>query len=185
MIACAALVIGFSASTCFHLFNPINQKVTDALRRLDHVGRSVIIYTMTITLVFAAFHSSHEVMRNNIIGVLHSIAFAHMIVQCMPCYTRPENNSIRSHILPFTLILTILGIVAIWALAVATVQEFRQYCPCLLLSALLTATSALIQWTEFPESRFRESRVVHLLFQSHALGHLCFVANAVNLYWLL
>lgn len=86
IIGCFSIIVTMTASSFYHLYNAMSQYYDTLFLRIDLIGIGVMIFTMTLTLVYSGYYA-HHMARNNIMCIMFFIFVCQMTVQMFPCYS--------------------------------------------------------------------------------------------------
>ena len=171
------------ASTAYHTYNAMGQWFEDMLLRIDLVGIGVMIFTMTIVLVFVGYHS-HEVVRDRVSLALISICLLNFGLQLTPCYSKDSFEIYRVGIYVVIIVFTIILAIS-WYFWIAPTNETNKFTLKIASSFVYLGIGFYFYGSKFPESKFQKSRFVQLWIPSHFWWHIFVFINSYTLFWLL
>eukprot|EP00355_Strombidium_rassoulzadegani_P000337 CAMPEP_0168611548 /NCGR_PEP_ID=MMETSP0449_2-20121227/2418_1 /TAXON_ID=1082188 /ORGANISM="Strombidium rassoulzadegani, Strain ras09" /LENGTH=229 /DNA_ID=CAMNT_0008652005 /DNA_START=252 /DNA_END=938 /DNA_ORIENTATION=- len=166
---CLGIICCTTASTIFHLYNPISERVAEMTLRLDLIGIGVMIFTLTLTLVYVGFHE-HVWEQRAIMTVMLLIGAINGIAQMTPCYAQDKYNNHR--VVFYTLVVTIcFGLALSWFLFYASEKEMKLFAVRLIMSFVYLGIGFAFYISKYPERLFPDSRLVQIGMQSHIWWH--------------
>lgn len=110
-----------AASTIFHSYNSLGYWFNDFFLRIDLVGIGVMIFTMTLVLVFTGYHAYTTIRDNVCMGML-AICILNFCLQLTPCYSQDSFEFYRVAIYIIIVVLT-LGLAMCWYVYIASEKE--------------------------------------------------------------
>ena len=102
----------------------------------------------------------------------------------MPCYSKEENDKIRTGFYIIIIILC-LALAISWYAYYASEEEEKLYTFRLFTSFLYLFIGFWFYHSHYPEKAFKKSRFVQIFLQSHMFWHIFVTLNGYTLFWLL
>ena len=92
------------ASTAYHLYIPLSEKVMLTMLKIDLVGIGLMIFGLTLCSVYVGFHN-WPTERATIMTMMSCLLLLNILFQMTPCYIKPEYETHRIVFYVFTLII--------------------------------------------------------------------------------
>jgi predicted membrane channel-forming protein YqfA (hemolysin III family) len=116
-----------TASTSYHIYNPISNRANDLFLKVDLIGIGVMIFGLLLTAVYIGFHN-WVTERNWILLVMGCLFVGNLIIQLTPCYEKDEYHMLRV-IFYFTLVVVCLGLALLGRFYLGTEIEINEFYP--------------------------------------------------------
>ena len=130
----------------------------DTLLRIDLIGIGVMIFTLTLTLVYNGFHSD-EVVRDKIMMAMITICITNGTIQFLPCYGDEKYDWHRTAFY-CCLVALCLALAITWSVYYASSVEFQSFALRLFMSFGYLGMGFVFYASKYPEKLYPASRLI-------------------------
>jgi adiponectin receptor len=123
-LAAVSIIFCLTSSAIYHLFYPMGQLSYDRLLRVDLMGIGVMIFGLTLSTAYAAFHN-FEQQRHFVCTITGTLMISNLLIQMTPCYSEDRYHFHRIMMYVGT-ILICTGLVVYMRVFIATPIEVEE-----------------------------------------------------------